>query len=600
MHYIRALTAADAKAVVRLGRKLYPSHLRERWQTLRQELLAADAEECNLSIGLFHNKCLVGYVIGYVLKALQLKHLPEAAPIADREIIYVHDLAVAFAYRRHVQTILSRFGQLCRLYFPGHTMLAHGLQAHMQRWVVRHREVLERIGFQLMRLQRVHEPDASRERYLAQWRAVPEAERRALAEGVCAKTLSRCYEIGGQLYSVELIQDAKRWRALEPEWDSLLEQTPEHTVFQKFVYQQIWWRYFGLSRTLYILVIRHSDCVIGIAPLQVSPIALLGRYYRELGFIGSRWEVDRPVFLFPSRPQACCEAMLRFLVEQGNDWDLCDLYEQAADSALFKQLQSGLRERGYLLGMSADSICPHLHLEGTWQQFIAAKSQKFRKNLKAARRKLEGAGNLAYVSYQGGDMMSEIGRYAALEDRSWKADKKVGCSRSTRYFGFYRDLAATFGPTKHFQVRFLTLDGEPIAGTFGLLHQRHYYSLQIVHDAAYSKYSPGTLLEALEIEECLERGYQEYDFLGGFLNNKVRWTNKARHTVELCVFRYTPGLWLLHFTYFVFKPWIKQLLRRSGVMPRILRLQSWLKSGVWNAFPKKIRLIVARRGFNAS
>jgi CelD/BcsL family acetyltransferase involved in cellulose biosynthesis len=291
--------------------------------------------------------------------------------------------------------------------------------------------------------------------------------------------------------------------------------------------------------------------------------------------------------------------MLRFLVEQKNDWDLCDLYEQAAGSALVKQLQSGFRERGYLVGMTADSVCPYLHLDGSWQQFLASKSQKFRKNLKAARRKLEGVGKLAYVSCQDGDMISELERYAALEDRSWKADKKVGCNRSSRYFGFYRDLAATLGPTKHFQVRFLTLDGEPIAGTFGLLHYQHYYSLQIVHNAAHSKHSPGTLLEALEIEECFDRGYREYDFLGGFLNNKVRWTDEAHHTVELCVFRFTPRLWLLHFTYFVLKPSLKRLLRRWGVASRVVRLRARQKSGVWSAFLAKIRRVVARRGFHA-
>jgi GNAT acetyltransferase-like protein len=38
-----------------------------------------------------------------------------------------------------------------------------------------------------------------------------------------------------------------------------------------------------------------------------------------------------------------------------------------------------------------------------------------------------------------------------------------------------------------------------------------YYSLQIVHDPAYSKYSPGTLLEALELERCFSKGYKEYE-----------------------------------------------------------------------------------------
>lgn len=390
------------------------------------------------------------------------------------------------------------------------------------------------------------------------------------------------------------------WRRLEPEWDSLLEQTPEHTIFQRFAYLQVWWRHFGLFRALYILVIRHANEITGIAPLQISPVKVLHRYYRELGFIGSRWEVDRPVFLFPTQPQTCCEVMMRFLIGQRDDWDLCDLYEQMPNSALINQLQSSVRDGGYLLGMTADSLCPYLRLDGSWRQFLATKSQKFRKNLKAARRGLERIGKLTYISHQAGDMTFQLERYALLENRSWKVGKKVGCNRSAYYFSFYRDLASILGCTDTFQVRFLMLDQEPIASTFGLLPSRHYYSLQIVHNPAYSRYSPGTLLEALELEECFDYGYREYDFLGGFLNNKVRWTNTARRTVHLYAFRHTPRLWLFHFTYFVAKPWFKWHLRRWGIVPRLLGLQAWLRSGAWYHLPSKLWMAIARRGFHGS
>lgn len=97
-------------------------------------------------------------------------------------------------------------------------------------------------------------------------------------------------------------------------------------------------------------------------------------------------------------------------------------------------------------------------------------------------------------------MEQQLERYQDLENRSWKVAKKVGCNRSLQHSKFYQDLALSFGANNQFHFRFLTLDDNPIAGIFGLLHEGVYYSLQIVHDPAYSKYSPGTLLEALELE----------------------------------------------------------------------------------------------------
>jgi CelD/BcsL family acetyltransferase involved in cellulose biosynthesis len=100
-----------------------------------------------------------------------------------------------------------------------------------------------------------------------------------------------------------------------------------------------------------------------------------------------------------------------------------------------------------------------------------------------------------------------------------------------------------------------------VAGTFGLVFDGVYYSLQISHDGELNRCSPGTLLEARELEACFARGYREYEFLGGFLTNKSRWTSTFRQTTQLHVYRRTPSLTLLHAWLFRIKPWIKELIR---------------------------------------
>jgi CelD/BcsL family acetyltransferase involved in cellulose biosynthesis len=88
-----------------------------------------------------------------------------------------------------------------------------------------------------------------------------------------------------------------------------------------------------------------------------------------------------------------------------------------------------------------------------------------------------------------------------------------------------------------------------------------FYSLQIAHDAEFSRSSPGTYLEALEMEQCFGGGLREYEFLGGFLNNKSRWTSTFRFTTQLHVFRRTPFFRALHAVVFGLKPRIKALVR---------------------------------------
>jgi hypothetical protein len=264
----------------------------------------------------------------------------------------------------------------------------------------------------------------------------------------------------------------------------------------------------------------------GIAPLQIRMTSHFGRYCRQLSFIGSRWEVDRPTFLFPAGSSALIPVLAGFLAQRSDRWDICELHEQASGSESLNSLEEAFRGLGYVVGRTRDSNCPYLALRGTWKEFLAGKSQTFRKNLKASARKLREFGELQYRVYEDpADVLEQLETYRDIEARSWKAGEGVGVSRDSDYFAFYRALADAFGRKGAFTVRMLTVNGKAIAGTFGLAYDGVYYSLQIAHDRELSRCSPGTYLEALEMEECFSRGYREYEFLGGFLNNKSRWTS---------------------------------------------------------------------------
>jgi CelD/BcsL family acetyltransferase involved in cellulose biosynthesis len=130
---------------------------------------------------------------------------------------------------------------------------------------------------------------------------------------------------------------------------------------------------------------------------------------------------------------------------------------------------------------------------------------------------------------------------------------------------FYRHLIDQFGPTGQFVLRSLRVDDRLVAATFGLVHERTFYSLHIAHDASYSRLSPGTLLESLELEECFGSDLDEYDFLGGFLKNKVRWATRMRDTMEVHLYQRQPRLVAAYLFYFVIKPPLKRMLSRLGV-----------------------------------
>jgi hypothetical protein len=82
----------------------------------------------------------------------------------------------------------------------------------------------------------------------------------------------------------------------------------------------------------------------------------------------------------------------------------------------------------------------------------------------------------------------------------------------------------------------------------------------------------------MELEECFGADLDEYDFLGGFLKNKVRWTSRMRDTVVVHLYQRRPRLVAAYAYYFIVKPPLKRLLSRVGLRwpgrPRTDRLET--------------------------
>ena len=63
--------------------------------------------------------------------------------------------------------------------------------------------------------------------------------------------------------------------ALEGRWKKVLQQS-DHTVFQTWEWLSTWWKYFGNSKRLLILLAEENDEIVGIAPLMYSVYSKFG------------------------------------------------------------------------------------------------------------------------------------------------------------------------------------------------------------------------------------------------------------------------------------------------------------------------------------
>jgi hypothetical protein len=88
-----------------------------------------------------------------------------------------------------------------------------------------------------------------------------------------------------------------------------------------------------------------------------------------------------------------------------------------------------------------------------------------------------------------------------------------------------------------------------------------YYSTQIVHDDEFGACSPGTLLEAMEIEALMNEGrFATYDMMGSFLSNKLRFTESAMKSSHVLVLRRRVRTFAMDAFYFFIKPYLRPVL----------------------------------------
>lgn len=367
-----------------------------------------------------------------------------------------------------------------------------------------------------------------------------------------------------------LINDVSQWRQLEKHWNHLLDATPQATPWQSWECLSGWWHYLSGDRQLRIYVVETGNVPQMILPLQIGSARLLGRNVRMLEPIGMPDDINRPRLCIGKPDNDALQCALDTIWQQREDWDAIRLDEACADAPETEAISQFAANRGQIFRIQPLHPCPYLSLEQDWQAYLGTRSRRLARNLRASRRRLEARGTIHLdkaetpeAVYQAFDVLLDI------QSRSWKHAQGVGLSASADYRSYIRHFIGQLSHKGAARVLILYCGDKPVAGTIAVMERDKYYSAQIVHDQDYDHASPGTLLEAMELEELMqEKRLKLYDFLGAALNNKSRWTDDALSTCRVLMLRNTPANRFMDAYLFGFKPMVRRL---RGIQTRFGR-----------------------------
>jgi len=287
-------------------------------------------------------------------------------------------------------------------------------------------------------------------------------------------------------------------------WTRLAEGSDN--VFAAWEWNDLWWRHYGRGRALRVAVSHGEDGQIdAIVPLFVwsrRPLRIL----RLLG----HGHGDRLGPICRHDEATTAEQGLR----QALDADPHDLFigDWVAGDRDWARVLGGrtVRRTGY----------PILRCPGSWDAFLAAQSQRFRKNARNSRNRLEREHQVNYRYADSATLARDLD--TALRLHRGRFREHAGCLFCGDHEPFQREFAALALERGWLRLLLLELDGMPAAFEYGFLFQNAYFAYQSGRDPTWERYSVGFLVELESIRRAFGDGAAEYRFLGGEEGYKYR------------------------------------------------------------------------------
>jgi len=313
------------------------------------------------------------------------------------------------------------------------------------------------------------------------------------------------------------------------DWSSLVTADAAGTFFHTPQYLKLYWEEFAHQPEHLLLAFAEEDGV------QVGAVAF-ERLDETLRFLGGTEVTDYmgPVAQ-PEVRDAVAKELLAGLARR-DDWRAADLRGLAEDRSWLGLLAEAAAAQGFdVVTDDQNGVAPFLPIPGSYEGYLAGLPSKLRHEIRRKARKLETEGGPYHVSLAQRDTLQEhLDRFVELH-RTSEGPKGVFMQPGMEIF--FRRLGEAFLPRGIFNLTFIEVAGEKVAGTIGFRHEGTFFLYNSAFDRAWQHLSPGMVLVAEDIRIAIEGGCSGFDLLKGDYPYKYRFGAYPRAVKRLVVTR---------------------------------------------------------------
>jgi CelD/BcsL family acetyltransferase involved in cellulose biosynthesis len=321
-------------------------------------------------------------------------------------------------------------------------------------------------------------------------------------------------------------------REIEREWFELWSRCERLTVFQSPDWLIPWIEAFSPTR-LWVLEARRDNAMVGLAPLFIYGTG--GN--RIVAPLGAGVSDYLDLLIDPDVPEAL-DALLQFLFEHA--WEWTDLhFPDLQSTALLlnyeifghaNPIMNAGDRRHLSRQLTACDFCPQLNLPPSIDDLKAVVPAKQLRNLRAARRQLDGG----QVEVADRTTLDEfLAALFRLHEKRWQRSGEPGVLADPRVRELHRRAAPRLLERGVLRLFGLRHGGQLIACLMAFFERDVARLYMQGYDPAWARYSPGAQLIGAALEQAIAEKKLVSDFMRGRETYKYYWGSRDLPTYRL-------------------------------------------------------------------
>ena len=292
---------------------------------------------------------------------------------------------------------------------------------------------------------------------------------------------------------------------------------------------------------VFLLGLTRASETLALAPLVARSMRVLRYPVRVLCPISDNYNTHSDL-LSSSLDEQAARAFMAALYELPVQWDVFRMSNLLEEHALVRHFVSAAPRRtppGLLRESHASYF---LNLPPSYEDYLAARTAKFRSHLKRTERKIQAEHSVAIREFTGA---AEIDRayemLLEIERHSWKHAHGTAITAVQRQVGFYRELCRGAAARGRLHLQVLLLDDQPAAYNLGYIRDEVYSYLKTSFVEAWKPLGVASFLRALLVRSLIERRLRCMDFPAVPYEWERQWTETVRWHKTLTLYRPTPA-----------------------------------------------------------